>query len=79
MDRLETDMTKATKEVLKNLERSNYISALLPQESYAERGWGSVELDNYRFPWDRAFEISMDIRVGAPTAPHKSFLGIYYS
>lgn len=78
LDRLETGMTKATKEVLENLERSNYISALPPREAYAERGWGSVKLSNYRFPWDRAFEISMDIQVGEPTAPHKSFLGIYY-
>ena len=79
LDWLETGMTSATKAVLENLERSNYISALPSREAYAERGWGRVELSNYCFPWDRAFEISMDIQVGAPTAPHKSFLGIYYS
>ncbi len=37
--------------VVKNLERSNFISSLEP---YAERGWGGIALENYRFPWDRA-------------------------
>ena len=45
---------------------------------YAERGWGGIELTDYRFPWDRAFEIGMDIRLGAFTEPHKSVMGLYY-
>ena len=73
--RLESGMAAATADVVENLEHSNFISNL---ESYTERGWGGVELTNYRFPWDRAFEIGMDIRLGAFTQPHEKILGFYY-
>lgn len=75
LERLENGMEAATADVIENLERSNFISALEP---YTERGWGGVELTNYRFPWDRAFEIGMDIQLGEFTEPHKQVLGIYY-
>lgn len=75
LERLENGMEAATADVIENLERSNFISALGP---YTERGWGGVELTNYRFPWDRAFEIGMDIQLGEFTEPHKQVLGIYY-
>ena len=75
LERLERGMAAATADVIENLERSNFISALEP---YTERGWGGVELTNYRFPWDRAFEIGMDIRLGEATEPHKQVLGVYY-
>ena len=71
-------MDDATADVIENLEHSNFISALPSTGEYAERGWGGIELTNYRFPWDRAFEISMDIRLGAFTEPHKKILGFYY-
>ena len=61
--------------MLKNLEQSNFISSLDP---YEERGWGGVALENYRFPWDRAFETGMGIRLGDFTEPHKAVLGFYY-
>ena len=73
--RLESGMDAAAAAVIKNLEQSNFISSLEP---YEERGWGGVELTDYRFPWDRAFEIGMDIRLGAFTEPHRSVLGLYY-
>ena len=73
--RLESGMDDAAADVLRNLERSNFISSLEP---YGERGWGGVALENYRFPWDRAFEIGMDIRLGDFTEPHRRFGGIYY-
>ena len=73
--RLESGMDDAATDVLRNLERSNFISSLEP---YGERGWGGVALENYRFPWDRAFEIGMDIRLGDFTEPHRRFGGIYY-
>lgn len=73
--RLESGMTKAAADVAQNLERSNLISSLEP---YAERGWGGISLTNYRFPWDRAFEIGMDIQLGDFTKPHKKVMGIYY-
>ena len=76
--RLESGMAEATADVIENLERSNFISALPSTREYAERGWGGVELTNYRFPWDRAFEIGMDILLGDFTEPHKQVLGIYY-
>lgn len=76
--RMESGMAAATAAVIENLERSNFITALPPGEPYAEKGWGGIELTNYRFPWDRAFEIGMDIHLGASTEPHKNVLGIYY-
>ena len=78
LERLESGMAEATADVIENLERSNFISALPSDREYAERGWGGVELTNYRFPWDRAFEIGMDILLGDFTEPHKQVLGIYY-
>ena len=73
--RLESGMKTATAPVIRNLERSNFISALEP---YGVRGWGGIGLDNYRYPWDRAFEIGMDIHLGEFTEPHESILGLYY-
>lgn len=73
--RLESGMEAATADVVENLEHSNFIADLEP---YTERGWGGVELTNYRFPWDRAFEIGMDIRLGEFTEPHEKLLGFYY-
>lgn len=74
-ERLETGMAKSAADVVKNLERSNFISSLEP---YEERGWGGIALENYCFPWDRAFEIGMDIKLGDFTEPHKQVAGVYY-
>ena len=76
LERLESGMEAATAPVIENLERSNFISRLAP--NYTERGWGGIALENYRFPWDRAFEIGMDIKLGAFTEPHEQVLGVYY-
>lgn len=59
--RLENGMEKETAKVIRNLEQSRFLSSLEPLE---ERRWGGIALENYRFPWDRAFEIGMDIRLG---------------
>ena len=65
LKRLESGMEKSTRKVLKNLENSNMIVFLdRNDKSLGEISWGKVELENYRFPWDRAFEIGMDIRLG---------------
>lgn len=72
--RLESGMEAAVEDVIRNFQRSN-LFALEPDQ---ERGWGGVALENYRFPWDRAFEIGMDIRLGAFTEPHEKILGVYY-
>lgn len=56
--RLEQGMEASTRKALKNLEKSRFLASLAP---YGELGWGKVTLSGYRFPWDRAFEISMDI------------------
>ena len=77
LKRLEEGMAAATAPVLENLERSNYISALPSTGRYEERGWGGVELENYRFPWDRGFEIGMDIRLGPTVEPHEKRFGVY--
>ena len=69
----------AARSVVKNLGRSNCIVSLdRSAENGGLAGWGGVELSNYRFPWDRAFEIGMDLEIGDFTQPHKSVLGIYY-
>jgi len=79
LELLERRMREETADVIANLERSNFISALPASGGeYVERGWGGIELDNYRYPWDRAFEMSMDIHLGEWTEPHESLLGIYY-
>lgn len=79
LERLERGMTAATGDVVKNLERSNYILSLeRSHENGGLAGWGGIMLTDYRFPWDRAFEIGMDIQVGEAMAPHQKFLGIYY-
>lgn len=72
--RLESGMEAAVQDVLQNLRRSNFFSL----EPGGEKGWGGVALENYRFPWDRAFEIGMDIRLGVFTEPHEKLLGFYY-
>ena len=76
-------MDGATSEGVKNLERSNLLTSLKPdghsgQPVWEERGWGGILLSDYHFPWDRAFEMDMEIRLGAFTEPHKNVLGIYY-
>ena len=60
--RLEEDMKKETAPVIRNLEQSRFLSSL--EEEPEEKHWGGIALENYRFPWDRAFEIGMDIRLG---------------
>ena len=74
--RLQRGMDAAVEPVIKNLERSNFISDL--SGGYAERGWGGVQTAGYYFPWDRAFEIEMEILLGEFTEPHESVLGVYY-
>lgn len=62
--RLEAGMEKETAPVIRNLERSAFLSSDSYNGETKERRWGGVALENYRFPWDRAFEIGMDIRLG---------------
>ena len=76
--RLQRGMDAAVEPVIENLEQSNFISALPSAREYAERGWGGVQTTGYYFPWDRAFEIEMEILLGEFTEPHEKMLGIYY-
>lgn len=62
LQRLEEGMERETAPVIQNLERSCFLSSL--EEGPEERRWGGIALENYRFPWDRAFEIGMDICLG---------------
>ena len=64
LQRLEEGMEKETAPVIRNLERSSFLSSVSPDAEPEERHWGGIALENYRFPWDRAFEIGMDIRLG---------------
>lgn len=78
--KLETEMESSTKAVLKNLSRSNLIVSLEDDQA-GDRGlagWGELSLSGWRFPWQRIFEVRMDMQVGALTEPHKAVLGFYY-
>ena len=77
-ERLTADMEEAAAPVLKNLERSNLPICLNGDGSCALAGWGAVSLSGYCFPWDRAFEMDMEITVDPPSQPHKAVLGLYY-
>ncbi len=61
LERMESGMEDVSAKVVRNLERSSFIASLEP---YGEARWGGIALENYHFPWDRAFEIGMDIRLG---------------
>lgn len=75
LQQLENKMAAEAENVIENLEQSNFISSLEP---YALRGWGGIIVENYRFPWDRAFEIGMDIGLGTFTESHRDIFGVYY-
>ena len=72
--KLETGMAESTKAVLKNLERSNLITSLEAFDASGGTegmmGWGKVTLSNWRFPWQRVFEVRMDLSLGSLTKPH---------
>ena len=74
LERLAAEMARGTKAVIANLERSNLLTDL----HGGMAGWGSVELENFRYPWQRVFEVRMEISLGDLTAAHKSVLGIRY-
>lgn len=78
--RLEEGMAKSSKPMLKNLSASNFITdpeAYDPSTFSGMAGWGSITMENWRFPWQRVFEVRMDIIAGPPKEPHKSlFAGL---
>lgn len=74
LEKLSAEMDRGTGAVLANLERSNLLTDLCGGMA----GWGSVALENVRYPWQRVFEVRMDIRLGSLTAAHKEILGFYY-
>ena len=80
--RLKQGMQSAAKDVLQNLQHSNLIVSLSAYRASGGTeglaGWGSITLSHYRFPWNRAFEIEMDMDLGGFTQPHKRLLGFWY-
>lgn len=56
---LETDMAASAAPVLANFSSGKILVSLSP---WVESGCGTLTLSNYRFPWNRVFEIGMDIR-----------------
>ena len=80
--KLNADMAESTKTVLKNFSRSNMIFSLEEFETGGGglAGWGEITLSNWRFPWQRVFEVRMDMELEPLLEPHshKSFLGIRY-
>lgn len=74
--RLAEGMNDAAAPVVKNLEHSSLLISL--KEDAVSAGWGAIALSNYRFPWERAFEMDMDLAIDPPGQPHKRILGLYY-
>lgn len=70
---LDKEMQRATKAVVQNLQRSNFLSSL----DGAASGWGSVTLSEFRYPWQRVFEVRMDLTLGGFTQPHQKVLWFY--
>ena len=66
-EQLAKGMEESTKAVLKNLSRSDLIVSLEEfQTSGGKAGlrdWGTVSLENWRFPWQRVFEVRMDMTI----------------
>lgn len=56
---LETDMAASAAPVLANFSSGKILVSLSP---WTESDCGTLTLSNYRFPWNRVFEIGMDIR-----------------
>lgn len=56
---LETDMAASAAPVLANFSSGKILVSLSP---WVESDCGTLTLSNYRFPWNRVFEIGMDIR-----------------
>ena len=73
--KLEQGMDISTKSVLKNLSSSNLIVSLEQYEASAGKegvmGWGGISLANWRFPWQRVFEVRMDLTLEPLTKPHR--------
>ena len=73
--KLEQGMEDSTKAVLKNLKHSNLIVSLEQYEASEGTegimGWGGISLSNWRFPWQRVFEVRMDLTLEPLTKPHK--------
>lgn len=57
---LSKGMASAAKPLLKNFSRS----MLLTDTKGGAVQWEKVSLANWRFPWNRAFEVRMDIKIG---------------
>ena len=72
--KLEKSMKESTKDVLKNLSQSNLITSLEDYEASGGTegvaGWGEVSLSNWRFPWQRVFEVRMDMTLGELKESH---------
>lgn len=42
-------------------------------------GWGAIALSNYRFPWERAFEMDMDLAIDPPGSAPQTHSGAVLS
>ena len=77
LDKLNTTLTdgmaKSAKPLLKNLADSHLLIGLDGSADSAA-GWGDITLTNWRFPWNRAFEVRMDIGVSGLTATSENSL-----
>lgn len=67
------EMQRATRAVAENLQRSNFLISL----EGAVSGWGTVTLEHFRYPWQRVFELRMDLVLGGFTEPHQRVLWFY--
>ena len=66
-------MAKSARPLLSNLSGSHLLIGLDGGEG-SLAGWGDVALTNWHFPWNRAFEVRMDILLNDLVNPSESFL-----
>ena len=75
---LSNGMGKSAKSLLNNLSGSHLLIGLNGSPD-SVAGWGEVNLANWRFPWNRAFEVRMDISAGDLTKASDPFLKTLFS
>lgn len=59
-DYMSGQMKKSSASVIRNLENSELILSL---SDHKTESWGEIELTDFNFPWNRAFEIRMNINI----------------
>lgn len=74
LPQLTSYLTQASEDVLMNLNRSNLITSLSPYET---AGLSGISIQRVSLPWQRVFEVRLELSVGDFVTPHKKILFFY--